>query len=170
MMTRNMPHHEMIGSESDIYGPATSDFVAGRGLEGAIREILELGKGKWDRGTVVRALDAADNNPDRAVNSLLSGIHEQAGVPPAARVPRSAQAANPPTQPAQPAQPATGQLPSAMPQAVTFMSEEREAMQKLEAMGFGQESVREAYLACSRNEILAAHFLLDRIPRTDSRK
>lgn len=255
------PSSAPVGSESDVYGQAASNLVAGSNLEGAVQQILDMGGGTWDRDTVVRALRAAYNNPERAVEYLYSGIPEQAEVPPPARVPPVAQAANPPAQPAQPAQaaqpapvPSTGpnanpldlfpqglpsvgsgaagagtldflrnsqqfqalramvqanpqilqpmlqelgkqnphlmrliqehqadflrlinepleggegnilgQLASAMPQAVTVTPEEREAIERLEAMGFDRAIVLEVYFACNKNEELAANYLLDHI-------
>ncbi|XP_039039203.1 ubiquitin receptor RAD23c-like [Hibiscus syriacus] len=50
-------------SETDVYGQASSDLLAGNNLEGAIQQILDMGGGTWDRDTVVRALRAAYNNP-----------------------------------------------------------------------------------------------------------
>ncbi|EOY02082.1 Rad23 UV excision repair protein family isoform 2 [Theobroma cacao] len=91
-------------SESDVYGQAASNLVAGSHLEGAIQQILDMGGGTWDRDIVVRALRAAYNNPERAVEYLYSGIPEQAEVPPVARAPVVGQATNPPAQPQQPAQ------------------------------------------------------------------
>lgn len=255
------PSSAPVGSESDVYGQAASNLVAGSNLEGAVQQILDMGGGTWDRDTVVRALRAAYNNPERAVEYLYSGIPEQAEVPPPARVPPVAQAANTPAQPAQPAQaaqpapvPSTGpnanpldlfpqglpsvgsgaagagtldflrnsqqfqalramvqanpqilqpmlqelgkqnphlmrliqehqadflrlinepleggegnilgQLASAMPQAVTVTPEEREAIERLEAMGFDRAIVLEVYFACNKNEELAANYLLDHI-------
>uniref|UniRef100_A0A2P2MDU7 Ubiquitin receptor RAD23 n=1 Tax=Rhizophora mucronata TaxID=61149 RepID=A0A2P2MDU7_RHIMU len=215
-----------------------------------------MGGGNWDRDTVVRALRAAYNNPERAVEYLYTGIPPQAEVAPVARAPVSAQAANPPAQPQQSAQPAPvpssgpnanpldlfpqglpnvgsgaddagtldflrnsqqfqalramvqanpqilqpmlqelgkqnphlmrliqerqadflrlinepveggegnilGQLASAMPQAVTVTPEEREAIERLEAMGFDRAIVLEVFFACNKNEELAANYLLD---------
>ncbi|KAB1221048.1 Ubiquitin receptor RAD23c [Morella rubra] len=221
-------------SESHVYGEAASNLVAGSNLEGTIQQILDMGGGTWDRDTVVRALRAAYNNPERAVEYLYSGIPEQAEVPPVARVPASGTAANPPAQPPpQPAQRATvpssgpnanpldlfpqfqalravvqanpqilqpmlqelgkqnphllrliqehqadflrlinepveggegnilGQLAAAMPQAVTVTPEEREAIERLEAMGFDRATVLEVFFACNKNEELAANYLLD---------
>lgn len=41
-------------------------------MEGAIQQILDMGGGTWDRDTVLRALRAAFNNPERAVEYLYS--------------------------------------------------------------------------------------------------
>ena len=49
-----------------------SNLVAGGNLEATIQSILEMGGGAWDRDTVVRALRAAYNNPERAVEYLYS--------------------------------------------------------------------------------------------------
>lgn len=57
---------------SDVYGQAASSLVAGNNLDGAIQQILDMGGGTWDRDTVVRALRAAFNNPERAVEYLYS--------------------------------------------------------------------------------------------------
>lgn len=59
-------------SGSDVYGQAASSLVAGNNLDGAIQQILDMGGGTWDRETVVRALRAAFNNPERAVEYLYS--------------------------------------------------------------------------------------------------
>ncbi|KAG2584043.1 hypothetical protein PVAP13_6KG267300 [Panicum virgatum] len=63
-------------TEADPYGQAVSNLVAGGNLEATIHSILEMGGGAWDRDTVVRALRAAYNNPERAVEYLYSGIPE----------------------------------------------------------------------------------------------
>ncbi|XP_065880629.1 ubiquitin receptor RAD23d-like [Euphorbia lathyris] len=242
--------------EPDVYDQAASNLVAGSNLEGTIQQIVDMGGGTWDRDTVVRALRAAYNNPERAVEYLYSGIPEQAEAPPVARVPVSGQPPNPPAQPQQPAQPAPvpsagpnanpldlfpqglpnmgsgaagagtldflrnsqqfqalramvqanpqilqpmlqelgkqnphlvrliqehqadflrlinepaeggegnvlGQLASSMPQAVTVTPEEREAIERLEAMGFDRALVLEVFFACNKNEELAANYLLD---------
>ncbi|KAK7343391.1 hypothetical protein VNO77_12092 [Canavalia gladiata] len=241
---------------SDIYGQAASNLVAGSNLEETIQQILDMGGGSWDRDTVVRALRAAYNNPERAVEYLYTGIPEQAEAPPVTRVPASSQPANPPPVAPQTAQPAPvtstgpnanpldlfpqglpnvgsgaagagsldflrnsqqfqalramvqanpqilqpmlqelgkqnphlmrlirdhqadflrlinepveggegnilGQLAAGMPQAVTVTPEERQAIERLEAMGFDRAIVLEVYFACNKNEELAANYLLD---------
>ncbi|XP_039042300.1 ubiquitin receptor RAD23c-like isoform X2 [Hibiscus syriacus] len=244
-------------SESDVYGQAASNLVAGNNLEGAIQQILDMGGGTWDRDTVVRALRAAYNNPERAVEYLYSGIPEQAEAPPVARAPVVGQTNNPQAQSQQPAQAAAvptsgpnanpldlfpqglpnmgagggaeagtldflrnsqqfqalramvqanpqilqpmlqelgkqnphlmrliqehqadflrlinepseggegnvlGQLADAMPQAVQVTPEEREAIERLEAMGFDRATVLQVFFACNKNEELAANYLLD---------
>ncbi|GFP85305.1 ubiquitin receptor rad23d [Phtheirospermum japonicum] len=90
-------------SSTDVYGQAASNLVAGTNLEGTVQQILDMGGGSWDRDTVVRALRAAFNNPERAVEYLYSGIPEQPEAPPVAQPPAGAQPVNPLTQAAQPA-------------------------------------------------------------------
>uniref|UniRef100_K3ZTA5 Ubiquitin receptor RAD23 n=3 Tax=Setaria TaxID=4554 RepID=K3ZTA5_SETIT len=112
-----------VSTEADSYGQAASNLVAGGNLEGTIQSILEMGGGTWDRDTVLRALQAAYNNPERAVEYLYSGIPDQMDVP---APPPSSQAANPvqPSQPAQAAVPSSGPnvnpldlFPQALPNA-----------------------------------------------------
>ncbi|RDX58498.1 Ubiquitin receptor RAD23d, partial [Mucuna pruriens] len=79
---------------SSIYGNAASNLIAGSNLESTIQQILEMGGGNWDRETVTRALRAAFNNPERAIEYLYSGIPEQADVPAVARSPVTGQAEN----------------------------------------------------------------------------
>ncbi|CAN8269760.1 unnamed protein product [Cochlearia groenlandica] len=243
-------------SQGDIYGQAAITLATGSKLESAIQQILDMGGGTWDRDTVVRALRAAFNNPERAVEYLYSGIPEQAEVPPVARAaPTSGLPANPPTQTQQPAaapesgpnanpldlfpqglpnvganpgagtldflrnsqqfqalramvqanpqvlQPMLqelgkqnpnlmrliqdhqadflrlinepteggesgnlfGQLEAGMPQpqAIQVTPAEREAIERLEAMGFERALVLEVFFACNKNEELAANYLLD---------
>lgn len=63
---------------SNTYGQAESNLLAGSNLESSIQQILEMGGGSWDRDTVIRALRAAYNNPERAVEYLYSvSLHPQ---------------------------------------------------------------------------------------------
>ncbi|KAL8463214.1 hypothetical protein ACS0TY_034016 [Phlomoides rotata] len=236
-----------------VYDQAASNLVAGNNLEGAIQQILDMGGGTWDRDTVVRALRAAFNNPERAVEYLYSGIPETAEAPPAPVPGGQAASANVPAQLQEAAQstpvPASGPnanpldlfpqglpnmgantggansleflrntpqfqalramvqanpqilqpmlqelgrqnpqlvrliqdhqadflrlinepveggegniLGEAMPQAVTVTPEEREAIERLEAMGFDRAMVLQVFFACNKNEEMAANYLLD---------
>ncbi|XP_027341068.1 ubiquitin receptor RAD23b-like [Abrus precatorius] len=233
---------------TDTYGQAASNLVAGSNLEQTIQQIMDMGGGSWDRDTVSRALRAAYNNPERAVDYLYSGIPEAAEVSvPAAPYPnsqsietggvtggavpgapnssplnmfpqetisgagagigsldflrnnpqfqalRSMVQSNP--QILQPVLQELGkQNPSLlrliqehhaeflqlinepvegsegdifdqpdqdMPHAINVTPAEQEAIGRLEAMGFDRASVIEAFLACDRDEQLAANYLLE---------
>ncbi|XP_009399730.2 ubiquitin receptor RAD23d-like isoform X2 [Musa acuminata AAA Group] len=243
-----------ISTEVDSYGQAASNLVAGSTLEQTIQQILDMGGGTWERDTVVRALRAAYNNPERAVEYLYSGIPDHAEAAPVARAPASGQTVNSPVEAPQPVQPAVpssgpnanpldifpqglpnvgshagggsldflrnspqfralqalvqanpqilqpmlqelgkqnpqimrliqehqgeflrlinepaegtegnvlGQLAAGMPQALTVTPEEREAIERLEAMGFDRALVLQVFFACNKNEELAANYLLD---------
>ncbi|KAK6153837.1 hypothetical protein DH2020_013476 [Rehmannia glutinosa] len=70
-------------SASDPVNPyvdAASNLVAGNTLEQTIQQLIDMGGGSWDRETVTRALRAAYNNPERAVDYLYSGIPESTEV------------------------------------------------------------------------------------------
>uniref|UniRef100_A0A0D9WP27 Ubiquitin receptor RAD23 n=1 Tax=Leersia perrieri TaxID=77586 RepID=A0A0D9WP27_9ORYZ len=234
-------------NDADVYSQAASNLVSGSNLEQTIQQILDMGGGTWERDMVVRALRAAYNNPERAIDYLYSGIPENVEPPPVARAPGAGQQGNPqvPSQaqaaPPPPGVPSAGsnpgaaagagagaldalrqlpqfqallalvqanpqilqpmlqelgkqnpqilrliqenqaeflrlvnetpdsgtggnilgQLAAAMPQALTVTPEEREAIQRLEAMGFNRELVLEVFFACNKNEELAANYLLD---------
>ena len=57
---------------ADTYGQAASNLIAGSNLEQMVSQLLEMGGGNWDRDTVLLALRAAYNNPERAVEYLYS--------------------------------------------------------------------------------------------------
>lgn len=67
----------MSGSADNL---AAANLVVGAGLEPTIQQILDMGGGSWDRDTVVRALRAAFNNPERAVEYLYSVSNFAANV------------------------------------------------------------------------------------------
>ncbi|KAK7293978.1 hypothetical protein RJT34_16861 [Clitoria ternatea] len=233
---------------ANTYGQAASNLVAGSNLEQTIQQIMDMGGGNWDRDTVSRALRAAYNNPERAIDYLYSGIPEAAeiAVPvshypgsqttetagiPAGVVPggpnssplnmfpqetisstgaglgsldflrsnpqfqalRSMVQSNPQIlQPVlqelgkqnpnllrliqehhaeflqlinEPVEDSEGDIfdqpEQDMPHAVNVTPAEQEAIGRLEAMGFDRASVIEAFLACDRDEQLAANFLLE---------
>ncbi|XP_050234550.1 ubiquitin receptor RAD23b [Mercurialis annua] len=238
-------------AQSETYGQAASNLVAGNNLEQTIQQLMDMGGGTWDKETVTRALRAAYNNPERAVDYLYSGIPETAevavpvapfsageaadtGAAPAAPVSggpnsspldmfpqgtisagadaggglgtldflrnntqfqtlRSMVQANPQIlQPMlqelgkqnpqllrmiqehqaeflqllnEPLEGSEGDLfdqgDQDMPHAINVTPAEQEAIERLEAMGFDRALVIEAFLACDRNEELAANYLLE---------
>lgn len=50
----------------------SNELLAGDKLERTIQQLLDMGGGSWDKDTVKRALRAAYNNPERAVDYLYS--------------------------------------------------------------------------------------------------
>ncbi|GAV78081.1 ubiquitin domain-containing protein/UBA domain-containing protein/XPC-binding domain-containing protein [Cephalotus follicularis] len=234
---------------TDTYGQAASNLVAGSNLEQTIQQIMDMGGGTWDKETVTRALRAAYNNPERAVDYLYSGIPEAAEIAvPVAHFPTS-QAGETGATPTAPVSSAPNSSPlnmfpqealssatagglgsleflrnnqqfqalrtmvqanpqilqpmlqelgkhnpqllrliqehdgeflqlineppegsegdifdqpeQEMPHAINVTPSEQEAIERLEAMGFERALVIEAFLACDRNEELAANYLLE---------
>ncbi|KAH1048291.1 hypothetical protein J1N35_039075 [Gossypium stocksii] len=235
--------------QTDTYSQAASNLVAGNNLEQTIQQLMDMGGGNWDKETVTRALRAAYNNPERAVDYLYSGIPESAEV----AVPVARFSTSPTTETgAAPAAPVSGAPNSSplnmfpqetlsgaaaggdgsldflrnsqqfqalrsmvqsnpqilqpmlqelgkqnpqllrliqehhaeflqlineplegsegdifdpaeqeMPHAINVTPAEQEAIERLEAMGFDRALVIEAFLACDRNEELAANYLLE---------
>ncbi|THU61454.1 hypothetical protein C4D60_Mb07t23450 [Musa balbisiana] len=235
-----VPVSSSIGSQgsnlevsADTYGQAASNLIAGSNLEQMVSQLLEMGGGNWDRDTVLLALRAAYNNPERAVEYLYSGIPAttEIAVPvdPFPLSQASTQGANPTDATApgslsglpnsaplnmfpqflalramvqanpQILQPMLQELSKQnpqllrliqehhaeflqlinepieglegdmfdqpeqdeMPHTINVTAEEQEAIGRLEAMGFDRASVIEAFLACDRNEQLAANYLLE---------
>ncbi|KAL9265787.1 Ubiquitin receptor RAD23b-like protein [Drosera capensis] len=249
--------HEPVSA--DTYGQAASSLVIGSNLEHTVQQLLDMGGGSWDRETVVRALQAAYNNPERAVDYLYSGIPpttevaesvpqfpttrsnsvNEAGTgasTPASGAPNSSpfnmfpqenlsdaagdgygsldflrnneqfqairtmvqtnpQILQPMLQELgkqnpnmlrliqdhhaeflqllnEPLDGSEGDLfdrpDEDMPHAISVTQEEQEAIERLEAMGFSRGLVIEAFLACDRNEQLAANYLLEHADENDN--
>ncbi|KAI3813492.1 hypothetical protein L1987_18217 [Smallanthus sonchifolius] len=146
-------------SETNAYDEAASK-VAGSSSETTIQQFLDMGGGSWDRKIVIRALRAAYNNPERAVDYLYSGIPEQAEVTSVAQ----------PTAPqsrlifhhSSSAGGALGFLRNNQQfQAFRSMVQANPEMLQLEAMGFDRSMALEVFIACNKNEELAANYLLD---------
>ncbi|KAL6529906.1 Ubiquitin receptor RAD23d [Orobanche minor] len=107
------PESALAPALLDVYDQAPSNLVAGSNMEATVQQILDMGGGSWDRDTVVRALRAAYNNPERAVDYLYSGIPEQAVVASSAQPPSDGQPLRTPAQDTQAAVPSSG--PNANP-------------------------------------------------------
>jgi UV excision repair protein RAD23 len=229
-----------------------SALVTGSDYENAVNNIMEMG---FDREQVARAMRASFNNPDRAVEYLMTGIPETAqreqqstateptANPPAQPVPVSTNTSATTAQPQnlfeaaasqqqqqqqqqgggvdelaalrnQPqlqqlrqlvqqnpallqqliqqigtsnpqllqlinsdptsflrllqegggSEPREGNPP---PQYVSVTQEEKEAIDRLEALGFERALAIEAFLACDRNEEMAANYLFDHMNDED---
>ena len=67
-----------------MYSTTASQLSVGAALENHINQICEMG---FDREEVKRAMRAAYNNPDRAVDYLMNGIPESAEPPPPVAAP-----------------------------------------------------------------------------------
>lgn len=65
-------YFHMTFRTSNVYGQAASNLVAGSNLEPTVQQLIDMGGGNWDKDTVIRALRAAYNNPERAVDYLYS--------------------------------------------------------------------------------------------------
>ncbi|KAK6147956.1 hypothetical protein DH2020_018868 [Rehmannia glutinosa] len=70
----------IINDPSDPYAQSASNLVAGNNLDQTIQQLIDMGGGSWDKETVTRALRAAYNNPERAVDYLYSGIPESTEI------------------------------------------------------------------------------------------
>jgi UV excision repair protein RAD23 len=229
-------------SGASLSTEAESILLMGDAYNTMIQNIMEMG---YDRESVVRALDASFNNPDRAVEYLITGIPEsvleERAVPAAAaaaasRAPGSDQPSDASRNTSRPnterdndenplaflrrqaqfqqmrmviqqnpellnavlqqigqTNPALLQLISENQEAFVnmlnesddanaanqgsagesenrgvglmdiapeFTQQDREAIERLKALGFPEDLVLQAYIACEKNENLAANFLL----------
>jgi hypothetical protein len=61
-----------VRAPSNTHDNAASNILSGSNLDTMINQLMEMGGGSWDRDKVQRALRAAYNNPERAVEYLYS--------------------------------------------------------------------------------------------------
>ncbi|XP_026284350.1 UV excision repair protein RAD23 homolog B isoform X6 [Frankliniella occidentalis] len=161
---------------------AESALLVGDAYNQMVQNIVDMG---YDRDQVEQALRASFNNPDRAVEYLINGIPAQAldAVPQDAGqddadpdpAPPSSPAGSAPAAPSdgsgsanEPAVPAAGRGGGGRggnafedaPGVIQISAQDREAIERLKALGFPEHLVIQAYFACEKNENLAANFLL----------
>jgi UV excision repair protein RAD23 len=216
------------GEQEKISTQSDDSFVKGAAYENVVSQLMEMG---FERQLVVKALRAAFNNPDRAVEYLFNGIPasaeaemQRAQAAPTQNVPQSTPQnvpqATPFPQPGQETptggsldflrnqdqfrqlrqmiqanpqllQPILQQLGQTNPQLLQTINEnreeflrllrevpageqgqlppgyiqvtqeEKEAIERLQGLGFDRQKVIEAFFACDKNETLAANYLFD---------
>jgi len=116
-------------AQSEAPAPAfgdTSSFLSGTALQTTIQNMMEMG---FEREQVMRALRASFNNPDRAVEYLMTGIpshleNEAAGAPSIAPAAQSSGGAVPAAAPA--AQPAAAAAPQNQPQNLFQLAQQQQ--------------------------------------------
>ncbi|XP_039808408.1 ubiquitin receptor RAD23b-like isoform X2 [Panicum virgatum] len=78
--TTSQPEGPPAQAPSNTYDNAASNLLSGSNIDTMINQLMEMGGGSWDRDKVQRALRAAYNSPERAVEYLYSGIPVTAEV------------------------------------------------------------------------------------------
>ncbi|XP_062223910.1 ubiquitin receptor RAD23b-like isoform X1 [Phragmites australis] len=78
--TTSQPEGPPAQAPSNTHDNAGSNLLSGSNLDTMTNQLMEMGGGSWDRDKVQRALRAAYNNPERAVEYLYSGIPVTAEV------------------------------------------------------------------------------------------
>ncbi|KAE8791431.1 putative DNA repair protein RAD23-1 [Hordeum vulgare] len=78
--TTSQPERPPAETPSTTVDLAASDLLSGSNPDTMINQIMDMGGGSWDRDKVQRALRAAYNNPERAINYLYTGIPVTAEV------------------------------------------------------------------------------------------
>ncbi|XP_060108692.1 UV excision repair protein RAD23 homolog A isoform X2 [Heteronotia binoei] len=146
----SVPSSGSMGREDD----AASTLVTGSEYETMLAEIMSMG---YERERVVAALRASYNNPHRAVEYLLTQIsqHQEQFI----------QMLNEPLGEMADVADIEGEMGAIGEEApqmnyIQVTPQEKEAIERLKALGFPESLVIQAYFACEKNENLAANFLL----------
>lgn len=114
-VTTEQPSASAEDSSGDFYHTNASTLSAGPALDGHVTQMVDMG---FERSEVLRAMRAAFNNPDRAVEYLMSGIPETAeAAPPVAAMPPSTTAVGTPASESAVSAPAAAPTDSARPNA-----------------------------------------------------
>ncbi|XP_046400807.1 UV excision repair protein RAD23 homolog B-like isoform X2 [Ischnura elegans] len=162
---------------------AESALLMGEDYNQIVRNIVDMG---YERELVEEALRASFNNPDRAVEYLLTGIPSSLldDLPPTsspssggggggttraalgaalASINRDSElSSSPPPAGEMPGGDAQGGAGGGLFQSslIQITPQDKEAIERLKALGFPEHLVVQAYFACEKNENLAANFLL----------
>ncbi|XP_015275498.1 PREDICTED: UV excision repair protein RAD23 homolog A isoform X2 [Gekko japonicus] len=146
----SVPSSGSMGRDDD----AASTLVTGSEYETMLTEIMSMG---YERERVVAALRASYNNPHRAVEYLLTQIsqHQEQFI----------QMLNEPLGEMADVADIEGEMGAIGEEApqmnyIQVTPQEKEAIERLKALGFPESLVIQAYFACEKNENLAANFLL----------
>lgn len=143
--------------------------------EEAAAQLCEMG---FERAKVMECLRAACNDRQKAAEYLLSGGPPRARSRSPRRAPEASESSQPPAQPAQPAddleeeeeeeeQPDVllpDEVQEQQRQQIRDMLQNPEhlnAINRLEALGFGRTEACTAYLVCDMKEEVAANYLFD---------
>ncbi|XP_021927357.1 UV excision repair protein RAD23 homolog B isoform X3 [Zootermopsis nevadensis] len=163
---------------------AESALLMGEDYNKIVQNIMDMG---YDRDQVEQALRASFNNPDRAVEYLLTGIPAQLFDDPPGSGPESdpivqgsptlqasgggsegggiPSAGGTPASPVATVHGSAGEAGSGAgsifaPGVIQITPQDKEAIERLKALGFPEHLVIQAYFACEKNENMAANFLL----------
>ncbi|KAF4803300.1 RAD23 B, nucleotide excision repair protein [Turdus rufiventris] len=145
-------------SRSNLFEDAISALVTGQSYENMVTEIMSMG---YEREQVIAALRASFNNPDRAVEYLLMQIsqHQEHFIHMLNEpVLESRQGLSGSDDGASTG--GIGDAGNAHMNYIQVTPQEKEAIERLKALGFPEGLVIQAYFACEKNENLAANFLL----------
>ena len=73
-------HHDSPLKVSDMRVCTWKFHFFANSLEQTIQQIMDTDEGSWDKGIVIRVLQTAHHNPERAIDCLYLGIPEEAQV------------------------------------------------------------------------------------------
>uniref|UniRef100_A0A2I3HJE1 UV excision repair protein RAD23 n=1 Tax=Nomascus leucogenys TaxID=61853 RepID=A0A2I3HJE1_NOMLE len=158
-------------SWSNVFEDATSALVTGQSYENMVTEIMSM---DYEQEQVIAAPRASFNNPDGAVEYLLMGIPGDKNPQLLQQISQHhehfIQMLNEPVREAGGQRGGDGGGSGGIAEAgngpmnyIQVMPQDKEAIERLKALGFPEELVIQAYFACEKNKNLGADFLLQQI-------